>query len=160
MKHSTNMRFIFLLLLLIPTLSFADCKPSADSCDFYRCKEKEQTCGPSGYWQNFGDPYCRKFLNNEKSFSKNSQIWLKDVRECLQVRVGEVSDQVSCKQLFHEAMDSHISCYVDTGFCSLSLLEKWKIFWYLKGAASNPLTWKEAALLSQACRTRGYLIPE
>lgn len=149
------MRLMLLLFtLLLPFASFADCTPSANSCDFYRCEEEHQNCGPKGYWQNFGYPYCMKFLKNQSSFSRDSQRWLTDVRECLQVRVGEVAAHLSCNHIEKEALDSHVSCYVDTGFCHLKNSEKWKIYWYLKGSLRNPRTWYEAVLLSYACSPR------
>ncbi len=149
------MRFLLaLLFIILPILSHANCSASADSCEFYRCMEREQSCGKHGYWREFGYPYCQKFLTTQDRFSLTSQRWLTDVRECLQQRVGESVEHTSCSSTYRIAMDSHISCYVDTGFCELSFPEQLKIFWNLKGALRRPITWKEAHLLNKACATK------
>ncbi|WP_142696251.1 hypothetical protein [Bdellovibrio sp. NC01] len=95
-----------------------------------------------------------KFLKDQALFTPDSQRWLTDVRECLQVRVGEVVNNLACDKIEKEALDSHVSCYVDTGFCQLKNAEKWKIYWYLKGSLRHPRTWYEAALLTSACTPR------
>lgn len=137
-----------------PSLAEA-CTPSADHCEYYRCMERARSCGPRGYWQDFAIPYCQKFVNDNAKFNKESQRWLRDVRECLQVRLNEVAGKASCNQIKDDAMDSHVGCYVDTGFCSLDAADKIKIFWYLKGAIRDWRTWKEAELLRQACLQQG-----
>jgi hypothetical protein len=148
------LRYLILLLLFTPTIAQATCVPSDNSCEFYACKEREHACGKKGYWQDFGYPYCEKFLVDEERFSPRSQIWLQDVRYCLQERVQEVSEGTSCKNLHTQAMDSHVSCYVDTGFCDLTYMEQVRIYWYLKGALRSKDTWREAYLLKQACANR------
>lgn len=127
------------------------CVPSDQSCEFYTCKEQELACGPKGYWQDFGPPYCEKFLKDEARFSPQSQIWLQDVRFCLQERVQVLSEGTSCLNLHKHAMHSHVSCYVDTGFCELSNMEQMRVYWYLKSALRSADTWKEAYLLNRAC---------
>lgn len=154
---SFSMSRLFLAFITV-LASFAamasSCLPSDQSCDFYACKEREQACGKRGYWQNFGYPYCQKFLKDEARFSPRSQIWLQDVRYCLQERIQEVAEGTSCKDLHTMAMDSHVSCYVDTGFCDLKYMEQVRIYWYLKGALRSADTWREAYLLKQACAQR------
>ncbi|MDG0816638.1 hypothetical protein [Bdellovibrio svalbardensis] len=116
--------------------------------------EQEKSCGSKGYWKEFGYPYCTKFLINQNKFSPRLQRWLTDVRECLQVRVSESTQQASCSQTYRAAMDSHVSCYVDTGFCELNMAERFKIYWSLKGALRHQITWKEARLLRHACNEK------
>jgi hypothetical protein len=150
---------IFLLILslftTLPTLA-ETCTPSANNCEYYRCMERNRSCGSKGYWQDFAIPYCQKFVDDNAKFNTESQRWLRDVRECLQVRLDEVSANSSCNQIKDNAMDSHVGCYVDTGFCSLAAADQIKIMWYLKGAIRDWRTWKEAELLSQACFQRGF----
>lgn len=146
-----------LFLALSPLNANAACPASDSSCDFYICKEQEHPCGPRGYWMEFGQPYCEKFLLDEGSFSPQSQVWLQDVRLCLQERVADISSEFSCETIHKEAMHSHVSCYVDTGFCELTYFEKLKIYWYLKGALRNSRTWLEAQLLNQACKAQNFV---
>ncbi|WP_413568172.1 hypothetical protein ACLWBD_10775 [Bdellovibrio sp. HCB117] len=146
-------RYLIFLALLFPLTSVAqgNCFPSENSCDFYQCKEQERQCGAEGYWMNFGHPYCESFLKDQQQFYPRTQVWLKDVRLCLQERVQQVSQEASCNDLHKQAMHSHVSCYVDTGFCDLTYLERARVYWYLKGALRSASTWQEAALLHQAC---------
>ncbi|WP_347357244.1 hypothetical protein [Bdellovibrio sp.] len=148
---------IFTILVSL-TAAASSCVPSDQSCDFYACKEREHSCGKKGYWQNFGYPYCQKFLKDEARFSPQSQIWLQDVRYCLQERIQHMAEGASCSNMHTIAMDSHVSCYVDTGFCDLSYVEQVRIYWYLKGALRSTDTWREAYLLKQACFSR-FVVP-
>ncbi|MEN0060254.1 MAG: hypothetical protein AAGB31_15555 [Bdellovibrio sp.] len=59
--------------------------------------------------------------------------------------------QVSCGDMHEQAMDSHVSCYIETGFCELDFSERSLVYWYLKGALFNAITWKEAQLVHRAC---------
>lgn len=142
----------FFLFLILPVFAKANCPASRESCSFYRCMEKERPCGPHGYWMGFGDRYCRAFLNHQDSFSEESQRWLTDVRECLQVRVHEVANDVQCRDIYSTAMNSHVSCYVDTGFCNLAFRDRLKIYWWLRMSLTNAKTWQEAFLINKACR--------
>ncbi|MFM6927895.1 MAG: hypothetical protein ACKOX6_05485 [Bdellovibrio sp.] len=143
------------LFATLPTLA-ETCTPSANNCEYYRCMERSRSCGRNGYWQDFAIPYCQKFVDDNAKFNTESQRWLRDVRECLQVRLGEVSANSTCNQIKDAAMDSHVGCYVDTGFCSLAAADQIKVMWYLKGAIRDWRTWKEADLLRQACFQRGF----
>ncbi|WP_413561246.1 hypothetical protein [Bdellovibrio sp. HCB209] len=142
----------FLLLPFMAGASPLDCPISHESCGFYRCMEQEAPCGKKGYWRDFGIPYCELFVRDEAKFSPDSQIWLQDVRLCLQVRLRETVDGLQCGEIKNKAIDDHVSCYVDTGFCQLTFREQFKIMWYLKGALRDYRTWREADLLRRACQ--------
>lgn len=151
---------VFLLVASLVTLlgmgsvRAQSCGISDSTCEFYNCMEKKMSCGPNGYFQDFGHPYCQKFVDDELLFSKRSQVWLQDVRYCLQDKVAQMEGKVTCDTLHNEAMHSHVACYVDTGFCDLKLSEQYKVYWYLKGALRDARTWQEALLLNRACLTK------
>ncbi|WP_148278719.1 hypothetical protein [Bdellovibrio bacteriovorus] len=145
------LRYLILLFLFTPIIAQATCVPSDNSCDYYQCKEQELSCGSRGYWMNFGKPYCESFLKDEKKFAPRAQTWLQDVRLCLQERTLELDRQTSCNDIYDVAMHSHVSCYVDTGFCELNTVERARVYWYLKGALRSAKTWEEATLLHKAC---------
>lgn len=147
---------VYLILSLFfflanPVQAQSNCAASEYSCDFYQCMEDQKPCGSKGYWLRFGAPYCSVFLRDQAQFSPKSQLWLQSVRLCLQERIGEVSSQQTCSEIYSEAMHSHVGCYVDTGFCELSTREKFRVYWYLKGALRDARTWQEAQLLNEAC---------
>lgn len=148
--------FFATLMFFSPALAQINCAASDQSCDFYQCMEEQHPCGTKGYWLRFGAPYCKVFLRDQAQFSWRSQAWLQSVRLCLQERIGEVSARQTCSGIYSEAMHSHVGCYVDTGFCQLSTREKFRVYWYLKGALRDARTWQEAKLLNEACiRTYG-----
>ncbi|UOF02762.1 hypothetical protein [Bdellovibrio reynosensis] len=116
--------------------------------------EQKQPCGKDGYWLHFGDHYCNKFLDDQAAFPQKTQVWLKDVRECLQTRAEELSRQISCERMQEEALDSHVGCYIDTGFCDLNLYERMKVYWYLRRTMMTSHAWKEAAAIHNLCFLR------
>lgn len=113
--------------------------------------EEKSNCGADGYWLKFGAHYCQKFLDKEKTFSSVGQRWLQMVRQCLQERADDVSRQVSCSRIEREAMDSHISCYIDTGFCNLPKRDMLKVYWHIKSTLNSALAWREAFIINKAC---------
>ncbi|QLY26971.1 hypothetical protein [Bdellovibrio sp. KM01] len=155
MKIFKNWILILISSLTLPFAAKAsglDCPISNNSCEFYRCMEQEQPCGKKGYWQNFGIPYCELFVKDESKFKISSQLWLQDVRLCLQERLRDTVEGLQCGDIKTKAIDDHVSCYVDTGFCQLPFNEQFKIMWYLKGALRDLQTWREAELLRRACQ--------
>lgn len=148
----TLLLFIFLALLTV-TVKAAPraCIPSSTSCEFYSCMEQRTPCGPRGYWKQLGLHYCQKFLFREDRFSEQAQAWLHESRLCLQERTKLVSKGLACSQVQSAAMDTHVSCYVDTGFCELSLADKNKIIWYLLSALRFPSVWHEFWQVSRLC---------
>ena len=150
---------IIFLMLFLPSICFANCSANVNSCSFYQCKEKEQSCGASGYWLNFGYRYCQIFLNTEKSFSSPGQKWLDKVRVCLQTRANKISQVQSCQNIRKVALDSHVGCYIDTGFCSLSFKDKSQIYWYLKDAIFDRQSIREAEELNAICFEKQFKSP-
>jgi hypothetical protein len=123
---------VILTLIFLPFLSFAEsCKPNVNSCGFYLCKEKEQSCGPKGYLLAFGHKFCQEFLNTENDYSPEAHEWLRRVRVCLMNQLQEITsqDSLTCKDLKSEGFHSHAGCYVSTGFCELSPQDQTRIAW-------------------------------
>jgi len=121
--------------------------------------EKEHACGKNGYWKHFGGPYCRLFLDHENQFAPQSQIWLRDVRECLQATLVDKVDGLSCSQINSDARISHVGCYVETGFCELPWSQKLRIFWWLRKAWLTSGNLKEGEQLFKACKQPHLMSP-
>ena len=154
-----GLQFLFFLLLnLLPAIparaDIEDCQVSSRSCEFYTCMENQLACGKKGYFRSFGQPYCKKYLENQSTFSSAAQNWLEDVRQCLQERLIETSLKYACPQIHKAAIQSHIGCYVDTGFCELRYRDQYQVAWHLKGALRSPLVWQEALQLNKASAKR------
>ncbi len=135
-----------------PSSVLADCPSSYSSCNYYQCAEAHNPCGSQGYWIGWGYRFCQKFLNSEQKFSLEAQEWLRSNRRCLQVRAEEISTEIACPQVRKAAMESHVSCYVEAGFCELSIKDKSAILWDLRSALAAPEAWIEGLRLQAACR--------
>ncbi|KYG62436.1 hypothetical protein AZI86_16520 [Bdellovibrio bacteriovorus] len=152
-----KLAFLSLILFILPTHSYGKlCAVSSTSCEFYSCMEQKTQCGDSGYWKKLGLYYCQKFLFHESDFSPASQKWLQDSRLCLQKRSQHLASAgLTCDQMREEALDTHVGCYVDTGFCKLNLQDKNKIYWRLSSAMAYPAIWKQVFKVSQICQSQG-----
>lgn len=106
----------------------SSCGDSVGECSFYACIEAEYTCGDNGYPLAFGEKYCSQFSNYDEQFSKNGRRWLAEAKICLQHKLLEDAPYASCKELNKEAFADHIPCYVESGFCELSLKDKAIVF--------------------------------
>ena len=92
----------------------------ATSCDFYSsCLEKAHQCGNSGYALNFGEKFCKKFLdlNSDPTMSTLEKQWMKNVRQCLQdAAVPLVYDSsLTCSEIQTKAFATHPPCYTNGG---------------------------------------------
>jgi len=115
-----------LLLLLFSAFTYAG--PSETDCHYYLEVEQNFKCGLRGYPLNFGHRLCEKYLRLEPEARDAVQLWFPKVRFCLQeyleVNSGSFLD---CKDLREKALDSHVGCYAQTGFCELSAKDERQI---------------------------------
>lgn len=149
---------ILLLISIYSCLAFADsseCKPDANSCEYYLCKEINDPCGVKGYWLAYGYKYCRIFLTQTDSFSNTSKIWMYKARYCLQQALQLETKDRECSEDRKVAMDSHVACYIQSGFCSLSLKDRSEIIWLLRSAFTQPMTYVEGLEVEYQCTLKG-----
>ena len=96
-----------------------DCR----ACQYYPCQEGEtgHACGENGYFQGYGQKYCARFTQKTyPNMTKAGQAWLREVRSCLMGAIGDITeDPLTCGEVRTAAFDSHPSCYVLSGLCSL-----------------------------------------
>ena len=135
MVTSTMAKILYLslfALILVPLDSMANtvaasCERFIDhSCDYYLCKEEQFRCGKNGYPLKFGYPNCKKYVHAHKDFKQRAQLFLSTVRICLQEEL-ESAKAKNCKALNRVSYDSHVQCYVESGFCELPFGQKMKI---------------------------------
>jgi hypothetical protein len=103
-------------------------------CGYYECLQAEMNCSASNYISAFAIPYCYKYQKDQPHYSDRGQMFLTNVRYCLQEKV-ENMDERSCKNIRPYAVNSHIACYLSSGFCELTMAEKTRVIW----TASNEL---------------------
>lgn len=131
------MAFRILVVIVIGSLSSsvvsqsvpADCVPATvpNDCNFYtKCVEGQNECGEDGYALGYGHKYCVAFNNLE--LSQQGEQWITGTMVCLQgALVDYVYEDAACPAIKKSAFESHVGCYVDHGFCDLSLEDKAKI---------------------------------
>jgi hypothetical protein len=131
------MKFIFIIAIILSANSWAfnvdHCESSSSSCNFYQCAEREYQCGDKGYLMSVAEPLCdaAAYEHISKTGKSNEQMsnFTKKVRYCLQEKVVEMSSNIkNCNDLKDKALDSHIPCFVNNGYCELSFLQKIRVF--------------------------------
>jgi hypothetical protein len=97
--------------------------------ELYECAERwvngGRGCGPSGYLLGYGARYARKFYEETRPrMSRRGKAWLDSVLVCLQHELRDsIGVGTSCDEVRRIAFDQHPDCYVDSGFCMLSVLD-------------------------------------
>ena len=122
-KHVKLVVLVFLLIL--PLQSRAEFPASCprmttpNDCGFYtECLETQNQCGPSGYPLGYGLKYCNKF--NEMNLSAAGEQWITTTMACLQnALINEAENKTDCGEVEEKGFDSHVLCYVSSGFCEL-----------------------------------------
>lgn len=101
----------------IDTINLSSC----GQCSYYDCLEEKVSCGENGYLINFVGKYCNRFTQiTRPRLSEFGKVWLDGVRECLIYNMEEdYYEGESCESIEDRGIEDHISCYVDTGICSL-----------------------------------------
>lgn len=107
-----------------PCVAWADTQ-GCEACTYYSCREAAQPCGPDGYVEGYLAPYCQRFASvTEPRVSPAARRWLQRVRQCL---VRELDRRApigtDCEETRAIGLETHVTCYVETGFCALSPLD-------------------------------------
>jgi hypothetical protein len=101
--------------------------------ELYECAERWVNgglgCGESGYLLGYGAHYARKFYEETRPrMSRRGKAWLDSVLVCLQ---HDLRDSIgvgsSCEEVRRTAFDQHPACYVESGFCTLSIPDLFQI---------------------------------
>jgi hypothetical protein len=139
--------------MIFPLLSYA--RPSKRDCNYYLQVEKEYKCGAEGYPLKFGNRLCRKYLAAESQMPPAVKTWFPKIRFCLQNYIerqrGSIRD---CNDLHRKAIDSHVGCYVATGFCNLGIYDQAEILRVTSTDLLNPEIVSLSFRVKAACLSR------
>lgn len=128
------MKSILILILLFSLSNHSsECVNDNSVCAFYCRKNHELKCGPDNYLMDFGYKYCRFFIKKENSYSKAGQPVFETIRKCLVNRLASRND-LTCQNVEGIAVDSHVECYVNSGFCELDKKDSLITLWYIRSA--------------------------
>lgn len=94
-------------------------------CDYYTCRERTARCGDDAYLIDYVGRYCQRFAQvTEPRVSAAAAAWLQRVRRCLVTWLEQnVPYDAPCEDVDRLGTDSHAACYVETGFCELSIAD-------------------------------------
>ena len=117
------MRVLLLLLLPFSVLA-SECSHLPNDCEYYLCIAREKSCNDSSYPVKFGHRFCMRYQERMNTFSLEGWKWVEDVRRCLIRDMNNFEENLSCSELKQRAFQSHVPCYLESGFCSLSVRDK------------------------------------
>lgn len=129
-----------------------------NDCGFYRdCLEARYQCKGEGYPLAHGEHYCQKFLDARDQMSAAGQRWVTDTMICLQralVQEAVGPRDSTCGQIMQKAQDSHLACYVESGFCEIG--QDWKVIDAIvgRGFVLDLVAFKQTAALISWCSKR------
>ena len=122
------------------------------ACSYYGCLEEEMNCGENGYLLHFAREYCLRYrLVSEPLANPEGAAWLMRVRRCLIEELDAAYPFKSCSQLEKVGFDSHPNCYVDTGFCELSVSDWLAVLATIK---SSDFSFREMLVAGNLCLNR------
>lgn len=138
------------------------CESFIGTCDFYLCQELKNPCGLEGYNLDFGYKYCSrsKFRLLDEMKTQLGKDWVPKTFQCLQNRnladsliIEQQADLKKdvCKLIKKKAIKSHPDCYVEGGYCELSILEKSNIVELVLFSALNPRTAFQGLKITHQC---------
>jgi hypothetical protein len=103
------------------------CVQDQSECAYYCQAGEGLGCDPSNYLFSFGHKYCALYLENEKIFSAQGQASLQKIRPCLIDFLKSHERDLTCANVGSMAVESHVACYVENGFCELPWSDKLRV---------------------------------
>ncbi|MFN3454900.1 MAG: hypothetical protein ACK41T_08075 [Pseudobdellovibrio sp.] len=146
---------LVILTLLAESLAYAStCSKYVGACEYYLCKEQTDQCGQRGYYLDFAYKYCVKYKKSESKYSELGQIFISNIRRCLQdeLETAQLDRKTnSCKDIKKYAINTHKSCYSKYRFCELSYADQWRVKYTAKSALLDPAILGFALYLEKSC---------
>ncbi len=130
----------------------SNCKNLIGSCDYYLCREKNHSCGSSGYYINFGYQYCSgsiELLLPEAS--AKGKTWLTNVATCLQEKMEDITYTQNCSEVKSRAIKDHDSCYSENKVCRLPIKDIFAIYKLIRPELTNPQIIFEGLQVAEKC---------
>ena len=123
-------KYLCLIAILMGLKAFAlsPCASRINGCSYYSCLNETMKCSSRDYLRSFAIKYCKQFGKTESQYSEKGQRFLRSVGLCLRERVEDEIENLNCKSIKQVAADSHVTCYIDNGFCELSFMDRLRIF--------------------------------
>lgn len=131
MKSLLLLTLFFILNSAFVQAQDISCANSIGDCSYYQCVEQQEKCGSKGYYHKFAYHYCVKYKNDTDEYSQLGQIFLNNIRQCLQeeleIEKAKRGKMPSCSNVKSFAVGTHEACYEKYRFCELSYMDKFRI---------------------------------
>lgn len=125
--------------------------PSSENCDYYLHLEEQFRCGSQSYFIE-AHGLCEKYLKAQNKTSREIQEFFPKVRHCLQNEIYQMGSRVTCENLENVAVQSHVDCYLATGFCDLSWASRTELTLMTLPQFLNPIWIVTAQKILKACQ--------
>lgn len=147
--------FNLLVILLLLGLCFKAAK-AHEQCSTYTQLENEFQCGENGYLLGYGKKYCHRFVvKNIERFTPQGQQFLIKNAKCLQEKLKEFILKIpnaSCQEIENQAIETHMSCYQESGFCELRTFDKMATLAIIRDEVKYRYVRKMASKMMKFCR--------
>jgi len=150
------MRLFTLALTIWVSGIAAHATPAASyigSCQYYATLSDAMGCSDSGYLMRFGYNYCVKFFVEEPIFSPRGMRVLNQIRRCLQQGL-EQAPVLTCNNVEDVAVKTHVSCYAQSDFCSLNIIEQGILATTILPSLIDPRISATVEQIQQICLTK------
>lgn len=141
-------------LLIFAILQSAQVAQAIDQresvCERYLALDNVIECNRTGYLIDFGYRYCQRFEKTEHRYSPFGRVVLQRLRSCL-IDSLERTHGLTCQNVKSVALESHVGCYVENGFCGLSTKDKIRIVWTVKKEISKKSFRRTMRQILRAC---------
>lgn len=145
------MKAIALLFCLLATPSLAD---EAAVCNGYLRIQDRLHCPADGYLLNTGYRFCRDYVAADSQFSPAGRRAMALIRRCLTSSLEARGASLTCDTVEDVAFDTHVGCYVSSGFCELPLADKAIVFKVAARIFWSGKAWKQLPKIEAACESR------
>ena len=142
MRHAVFM--IFALFISSDAWS-QDVAPSSVNCDYYRALDAKLNCGPRSYLEKSAIPLCESYLELQNSMTDEIQIFFPSVRVCLQNELQKREADLNCGNLVQAAEQTHVLCYSENNYCSLSWTSKTQLGMLMISRLWSSSVWRRTA---------------
>jgi hypothetical protein len=150
--------------LLLPSFASADYLVDEHQfCEKYVALNEELTakggpqadgCGSSGYLIHFGHRFCNGFVTKNSSFSPAGQQAMYKIRHCLLDTLAAAKEKFTCDKVKRAGIDSHLGCYMSSGFCQMPIRDKMEVYYLLKTQAFSWDAILNSLSISDGCRSQ------
>lgn len=143
------------LILCLTSLTAAAAPTELELCETYQTVAHSLQCSDNNYLLQFGYRYCRAYVQTAYRYLPETQITLSKIRKCL---IADITSDTSltCDNSETRAMESHLRCYVQSGFCEIDAFDQILIYQVAARETHRTSFQKTMSTVGFACLQRKF----